>query len=31
MDGMEKAKSGITTLEQILGASERDEDKKAMG
>jgi len=30
MDGMEKAKAGITTLEQVLGASERDEDAKSM-
>jgi type IV pilus assembly protein PilB len=31
MDGMEKARLGLTTLEQVLGASERDEDKKVMG
>jgi len=31
MDGMDKARAGITTLEQVLGASERDEDKKTMG
>jgi len=31
MDGMDKAKAGITTLEQVLGASERDEDAKMMG
>ncbi|MDR1812191.1 MAG: Flp pilus assembly complex ATPase component TadA [Candidatus Fibromonas sp.] len=31
MDGMEKARAGITTLEQVLGASERDEDQKKMG
>ena len=31
MDGMDKALSGITTLEQVLGASERDEDFKTMG
>jgi len=30
MDGMEKARAGITTLEQILSASERDEDAKSM-
>ncbi|MCL2260394.1 MAG: Flp pilus assembly complex ATPase component TadA [Fibromonadales bacterium] len=30
MDGMEKAKAGVTTLEQVLGSSERDEDAKAM-
>ncbi|MCL2281982.1 MAG: Flp pilus assembly complex ATPase component TadA [Fibromonadales bacterium] len=31
MDGMDKAKAGITTLEQVLGASERDDDAKTMG
>jgi len=31
MDGMDKARAGITTLEQILGASEKDEDIKMMG
>ncbi|MDR0515471.1 MAG: Flp pilus assembly complex ATPase component TadA [Fibromonadaceae bacterium] len=30
MDGMEKARNGLTTLEQVLGASERDEDVKSM-
>jgi type IV pilus assembly protein PilB len=31
MDGMDKARAGITTLEQIIGASEKDEDIKMMG
>ncbi len=31
MDGMDKARAGITTLEQILGASERDESATIMG
>jgi type IV pilus assembly protein PilB len=31
MDGMDKIMNGITTLEQVLGASERDEDAKMMG
>jgi len=31
MDGMEKAKAGVTTLEQVLGASEKDDDTKKMG
>jgi len=31
MDGMEKAITGITTLEQVLSASEKDEDTKKMG
>jgi type IV pilus assembly protein PilB len=31
MDGLEKARIGLTTLEQVLGASERDEDFKTMG
>ena len=31
MDGMDKAMSGVTTLEQILGASERDDDSSVMG
>ncbi|MCL2101265.1 MAG: GspE/PulE family protein, partial [Fibromonadales bacterium] len=31
MDGMDKARAGIITLEQVLQASERDEDKKTMG
>ncbi|MDR2732181.1 MAG: Flp pilus assembly complex ATPase component TadA [Fibromonadaceae bacterium] len=31
MDGMDKARAGVTTLEQVLGASERDEDIKMMG
>ena len=31
MDGMDKARAGITTLEQILGASERDEAATMMG
>jgi type IV pilus assembly protein PilB len=31
MDGLEKARAGLTTLEQVLGASERDEDIKRMG
>jgi type IV pilus assembly protein PilB len=31
MDGMDKARAGLTTLEQVIGASERDEDAKIMG
>jgi type IV pilus assembly protein PilB len=31
MDGMDKARAGITTLEQIIGASERDENINMMG
>jgi len=31
MDGMEKARAGITSLEQVLGASERDDDPREMG
>ncbi|MDR2580287.1 MAG: Flp pilus assembly complex ATPase component TadA [Fibromonadaceae bacterium] len=31
MDGLEKALAGITTLEQILAASEKDEDFDSMG
>jgi hypothetical protein len=31
LDGLEKARGGLTTLEQVLGASERDEDFKTMG
>ena len=31
MDGMDKARAGVTTLEQILGASERDEAATLMG
>jgi len=31
MDGMDKARAGITTLEQVLGASERDEAATMMG
>ncbi|MCL1955839.1 MAG: Flp pilus assembly complex ATPase component TadA [Fibromonadales bacterium] len=31
MDGMEKARTGVTTLEQVLGASEKDETATKMG
>lgn len=30
MDGMEKALTGVTTLEQVLSASEKDEFKKSV-
>jgi type IV pilus assembly protein PilB len=31
MDGMDKARAGVTTLDQVLATSERDEDTKMMG
>ena len=31
MDGMDKARAGITTLEQVISSSEKDEDIKMMG
>jgi len=31
MDGMDKARAGITTLEQVVGASEKDENINVMG